>query len=156
MAISYPKRYECRDATQLQAPYNAPFQDVTKISMSDNTEQSLKHARELTEAGRHDDARMALLEILKDQPDNQAALIMLGGAYFAMQKYNEAEMVFVRLILKHPGKGEYSIALFNTLWKLNRHEEALEEIKRFMESADKEAEKATVDQYLNIIKELEA
>lgn len=156
MVISYPKRYASRDATQLQATYNPRSKAITKFPMSDITEQTLKHARELTEAGRHDDARMTLLEILKDQPDNQAALIMLGGAYFAMQKYNEAEMVFVRLILKHPGKGEYSIALFNTLWKLNRHEEALEEIKRFMESADKQAEKATVDQYLKIIKELEA
>ncbi|MDH5446958.1 MAG: tetratricopeptide repeat protein [Gammaproteobacteria bacterium] len=124
--------------------------------MSNTAEQYLNRARELTEAGQLDGARQCLLEVLKENPDNQAALIALGGIYFTQQQYNEAEMVFVRLILKHPGKGEYSIALFNTLWKMDRHAEALEEIKRFLEMADKEAEKTTVEQYMNIIKKLEA
>ena len=97
-------------------------------------------ARELTDAGKHDDARLCLLKLLQKEPDNQAALIMLGGAYFNMGKYLEAEMVFERLILMAPGIGKYSIALFNTLWKLSRHEEALEEIKRFMIQADRQAE----------------
>lgn len=65
-------------------------------------------------------------------------------------------MVFERLILMEPGKGQFSIALFNTLWHQGRHEEALEEIKRFMEHADKGAEKETIEQYITIIKEFEA
>lgn len=121
--------------------------------MTQNTEQTLKHVRELTEAGRHDDARLCLLELLKDEPNNETALIMLGGAYFAMEKYSEAEMVFERLILMEPGRGQFSIALFNTLWHQERYEEALEEIKRFMEHADHEAEKETIEQYMAIIKE---
>ena len=129
---------------------------LKKRPMTQKTEQTLKLARELTEAGKHEDARLCLLELLKDDPKNQTALIMLGGAYFAMQKYPEAEMVFERLILMEPGKGQYSIALFNTLWKSERVEEALEEIKRFMEHADKGEEKETIKQYVAIIKELEA
>ncbi len=124
--------------------------------MTTNTEQTLQRARDLTEAGRHEDARLCLLELLKKEPNNETALIMLGGAYFAMSKYNEAEMVFERLILMEPGRGLFSIALFNTLWKTGRKEEALEEIKRFMQHADKVAEHETIDQYIAIIKEFEA
>ncbi len=120
-----------------------------------DSKMTLNQARELTDAGKHDDARLCLLRLLQKEPDNQAALIMLGGAYFNIGKYLEAEMVFERLILMAPGIGKYSIALFNTLWKLSRHEEALEEIKRFMIQADRQAEKETVEQYLAIMKELD-
>lgn len=123
--------------------------------MPHTTEQRLRRARELTQAGRHNDARLCLLELLKDEPDNETALIMLGGAYFELQKYAEAEMAFERLILMEPGRGRFSIALFNTLWRQKRYEEALEEIKRFMEHADHEAEKETIRQYMAIIREFE-
>lgn len=116
-------------------------------------EQLLHNARSLAEAGQHDDARRCLLELLQQEPDNQAALIMLGGAYSAMQKYSEAEMVFERLILIDPGRGEFSIALFNSLWKMDRREEALEEIRRFMQHADTIAEKSTIQQYMKIIED---
>jgi len=117
-------------------------------------EQQLHNARSLSEAGQHDDARMCLLEILKQVPKNMTALMMLGGAYFSMEKYSEAEMVFERLVLMGAGTGEFSIALFNTLWKMNRHEEALEEIKRFMEHADQESEAETINQYLSITEKI--
>lgn len=123
--------------------------------MSNNTQQLLKRARELTEAKRHEDARLCLLELLKAEPNNETALIILGGAYFELGKYAEAEMVFERLILMKPGRGEYSIALFNTLWHQKRYEEALEEIKRFMDHADKASEEETIRQYIAIIKEFE-
>ena len=122
--------------------------------MSENIEQKLHNARSLSEAGQHQDARLCLLDVLKEEPDNQTALIMLGGAYFAMKKYPEAEMVFERLVLMGPGVGKFSIALFNTLWKMDRHEEALEEIKRFMLHADKVKEAETIAQYLHITSSL--
>ncbi len=46
-----------------------------------------------------------------------------------------------------PGKGQFSIALFNTLWKADRKEEALEEIKRFMSIANQDEEAETIKQY---------
>jgi len=118
--------------------------------MSLDIEQNLKKAHQLTEAGSHDEARLCLLEVLKKEPNNQTALLMLGGAYFCSDKLAEAEMVFERLILQSPGTGKYSIALFNTLWKLNRPEEALEEIKRFMSHADQVEERETIEQYIAI------
>ena len=117
--------------------------------MSDK-EKSLEQALLFVESGKNDEARFCLLESLKEDPDNHAALLMLGGSYFADEKYSEAEMVFERLILMEPGEGKFSIALFNTLWKSDRTEEALEEIKRFMSTADSVKEKETFDQYMEI------
>lgn len=117
--------------------------------MSDK-ERSLEQARSLVESGKNDEARFCLLESLKEDPDNHAALLILGGSYFVDEKYSEAEMVFERLILMKPGDGKFSIALFNTLWKSDRTEEALGEIKRFMSAADLVKEKETFDQYMEI------
>jgi len=113
-------------------------------------EKELNQARSFDEAGKNEEARMCLLELLKEDPDNHAALLMLGGSYFVDEKYPEAEMVFERLILMEPGDGKFSIALFNTLWKSDRTEEALEEVKRFMTTADPVEEKETFEQYMEI------
>ena len=118
--------------------------------MSQDIEQTLRQARAFADTGNSDDARSLLLEVLTEDPDNQAALLMLGGEYFTSAKYSEAEMVFERLILQSPGKGQFSIALFNTLWKMDRHEEALEEIKRFMAIADQDEEAEIIKQYAEI------
>ena len=122
--------------------------------MSLDIEQTLRQARAFADTGNHDDARGLLLEALKEDSNNQAALLMLGGEYFSSAKYSEAEMVFERLILQSPGKGQFSIALFNTLWKMERREEALEEIKRFMAIADQEEEADTIKQYAEITLQL--
>jgi predicted Zn-dependent protease len=122
--------------------------------MSVDSNQVLNEARTLAQAGKNDDARMLLLELLKEDSDNQTALLMLGGSYFVDDKLREAEMAFERLILLEPGLGIYSIGLFNTLWKLGRQEEALEEIKRFLEVADKSLEQETVQQYMAITQKL--
>lgn len=119
-----------------------------------NLESQLAQAQTLSQQGKEDEARMLLLELLQKEPNHETALLMLGGSYFCSNKLSEAEMAFERLVLLAPGCGKYSIALFNTLWKLERQEEALEEIKRFMGNADKQAENETIQQYLEIIKQI--
>ena len=64
-------------------------------------------------------------------------------------------MIFEKLILLEPTIGRFSIGLFNKLWKMNRHEEALEEIKRFLSHADQEVEQETIGQYITIINQIE-
>lgn len=118
-------------------------------------EEKLQQAQEFIAANQHDEARMCLLEILKEDATNKPALIMLGGSYFSMEKYAEAEMVFERLILLEPGVGQFSIGLFNTLWQMDRQEEALEEIKRFLSNADHDLENETIGQYIAIVNQLD-
>lgn len=112
----------------------------------------LSQARAHADNGDHEQARLLLLELLKEQSDNQPALIMLGGDYYEAKMYGEAELVFDRLITMNPGTGEYSIALFNCLWKQGRHQEAAEEIRRFITVADPVAERATLEQYAALSK----
>ncbi len=117
-------------------------------------EERLAEAKSLLESGKGEAGRVALLEILREEPKQQAALMMLGGDYFACAKYAEAEMVFERLQQSLPGSGPVSIALFNTLMKQGRHEEAAAEIRRFIGVADREAERETLEQYMAISKAL--
>jgi len=117
-------------------------------------EERLKNAKALLEAGNTIEGRMALLELLKDEPHNAATLLMLGGVYFYEKKYAEAEMVYERLILAEPGSGMLSIALFNSLWHQGRHGEAAEEIRRFISVADRVQERETLAKYAEVIKNL--
>ena len=121
--------------------------------MSD-IEEKLKQAKILLETGNTVEGRMTLLELLKDEPDNATALLMLGGVYFYEKMYAEAEMVYEKLILAEPGSGMLSIALFNTLWNQGRHTEAAEEIRRFMSVADKVTERETFEKYAEVIKNI--
>ena len=123
--------------------------------MSIDIAENLAKAKTLVEQGQDAKARRLLQTILAQEPDNQAALLMLGGSYFCDGMLQEAEIVFERLVLSDPGRGEYSIALFNTLWKLNRTEEALEEMRRFLSAADRVKERKTVEQYMALVKTLE-
>lgn len=113
-------------------------------------EGQLHRAKALLEGGRSEEARLCLLELLQKEKDNTAALLILGGVYFAEQKYAEAEMVFQRLVRLEPDSGRLSIALFNTLWKQGRHEEAAGEIHRFLAVADRVKEAETLRQYAAI------
>lgn len=119
-------------------------------------ENILSNARSLTEQGKKEEAQMCLLAALKEDPNNIAALLMLGGAYFVDNNFNEAKIVFERLVGLEPAVGQYSIALFNTLIRLHEVDDALEEIKRFMSVADKNAEKEVVSQYLSILDTMES
>lgn len=122
--------------------------------MNHDIQNSLNSARQYIELHDNNDAQILLLDILTKEPNNMAALLMLGGSYFSSEKYSEAEMVFARLILLESANGQFSIALFNVLMKLDRHEEALEEIKRFLQNADKNLQKDTILQYQEILQTL--
>lgn len=124
--------------------------------MSLDVEKILDNARSLAEAGKKEESQMCLLAVLKEEPDNIAALLMLGGAYFVDNNLKEAKVVFEHLVSIEPGSGQYSIALFNALWRLQQTDEALEEIRRFISVADKETEKETIEQYMSILETIES
>jgi len=122
--------------------------------MTTDIETNLNQARIHLENDEKQRAHDLLIETLKIDPDSQSTLLMLGGYYFSESKLPEAEMIFEQLILLEPTTGQYSIALFNTLWKQERLDEAFEEIRRFMSVADKVTEKETFDQYVEIARKL--
>ena len=117
--------------------------------MSD-TERRLAEAKALLEGGSSEAARLLLLQLLQGEPNHPTALLMLGGAYFYEKKYAEAQLAYERLIELEPGSGMLSIALFNTLWKQGKHDEAAAEIARFIQVADPHRERGTLEQYADI------
>lgn len=101
-------------------------------------------------------AQQLLLDILRKEPHNSAALYMLGGSYFCDEKYPEASVIFEQLVLMFPDEGRASTGLYNALWKQSKATEAVTEIKRFLETADPKVERETVLSYLKIIETLSA
>ena len=75
--------------------------------MSLDVENILKNARSLAEQGKKEEAQMCLLAVLKEEPDNISALLILGGAYFVDNNFKEARIVFERLVSIEPGTGQY-------------------------------------------------
>lgn len=116
----------------------------------DNIEETLQSIREGLQGGRADAARLALLQLLQQHPDHPTALLMLGGVYFHEHKYAEAQLAYERLVRLEPGSGMLSIALFNSLWRQGRHEDAAAEIHRFILAADPQRERHTIEQYAAI------
>ena len=121
--------------------------------MKINIESAVKHARDLSQVGDEQEARVILNDLLQVEPECIPALLILGGSYFCEGLYDEAEFVFRNLVSVAPGLGEASVALFNALWKQNKKDPALQEIKRFTSVADKEEEKQTIQDYQSLIKQ---
>jgi len=123
--------------------------------MNVNVEKAIQHAKDLSQSGNEAEARIILNDLLQIEPDNVSALLILGGSYFCEGLYGEAEAVFYNLVGVAPGFGQASVALFNALWKQDKQENALREIKRFTTVADKVEEKQTIQDYQSIIKQLD-
>lgn len=101
-------------------------------------------------------AQEILLDILRQEPHNTAALYMLGGSYFCEKKHTEAAVIFEQLVLMFPGEGKASTGLYNALWAQQKATEAVTEIKRFLENANPKEEKETIVAYIRVIETLSA
>lgn len=101
-------------------------------------------------------AQEILLDLLRKEPHNTAALYMLGGSYFCSERFSEAIVIFEQLALMFPGEGKASTGLYNALWQQGNATEAVTEIKRFLENADPKLERETISAYLQIIETLSA
>ena len=114
-------------------------------------EKQLELAKALSAKGDESQAQDMLVQLLKQEPHCAPALFMLGGSYFCTQSFNEAAVIFEQLVLMFPGDGKASTGLYNARWKAGKVTEAVEEIKRFIQSADRQAERETIEAYLRCL-----
>jgi len=119
-------------------------------------DENLERARELSAQGEEEQAQTLLLDVLREQPHSSAALSMLAGSYFCTEKYVEAIVLFEQLVLMFPSSGKASVGLYNSHWQSGQSMQALEEIKRFLQVADRKTEQETVSAYMRIIETLSA
>jgi predicted Zn-dependent protease len=92
-------------------------------------------------------AKEMLVSLAASSPHSVAVFAVLGDVYMEMGLLGEAISAFRSAVRLAPKLEGVSLALFHCLWKLNRRDEALEEVKRFMSVSD------SVD-YREIINEL--
>ena len=123
--------------------------------MSD-TDELLQQAKEESANKNEPKVQEILLDLLRKEPHNTAALYMLGGSYFYTEKFAEAAVIFEQLVLMFPGEGKASTGLHNALWKQGKMTEAVTEIKRFLENANPNTERNTIAAYMQVIKTLSA
>lgn len=114
-------------------------------------EKQLELAKGFSDQSDEPKVQEVLVELLKQEPHCSPALFMLGGSYFCTQSFNEAAVIFEQLVLMFPGDGKASTGLYNARWQAGKVTEAVAEIKRFIQSADRETERETIDAYLRII-----
>lgn len=123
--------------------------------MSDS-EAMLLEAKAASDEKNEPRAQGILLELLRTEPHNSAALYMLGGSYFCEGKYPEAAVIFEQLVLMFPDDGKASTGLYNALWSQGKIMEAVTEIKRFFENADPAIEQDAIRNYKRIIETFSA
>ena len=107
-----------------------------------NIDDTLKQAQALSQNKKEEEARQLLIEVIKLEPNNRSAIIMLAGSYYCTLHFREAVVSFERLVLLEPQLAQASIGLVNAHIALNQKDEALREIERFEALADADNNKS--------------
>lgn len=115
--------------------------------MKEELENQLSKALKFQDAGQLESAKNLLLELTEKDPQSIRILTALGSVYYDTRNWDEAVSVFKRTVELSPALEGVSKGLFHSLWKLGRHVEALEEVKRFQSISDSE-------DYREIVKEI--
>ena len=115
--------------------------------MNEELKTQFSEATKLQDAGQLESAKNLLLELAEKDPQSTRILAALGLVCYDLGLWKEAVDVFKRAIELSPALEGVSKGLFHSLWKLERHVEALEEIKRFQTISDSE-------DYREIVKEI--
>ena len=104
----------------------------------DKYNELVKEGAWLVGRGNVEEAIVWLTRLTKDSPNPAAAYLVLGDIIWGEKRLDEAEEVFQLAIKKHPKLEIASKGRFHALWESERYEDALAEIRRFMEISDSE------------------
>jgi len=95
-----------------------------------------------------------LKAISRKYPKSSRPLLLLAAIAFEAEMYLEAGKAFEKLITLRPKSNMISLGLFHSLWGQERFGEALEEIKRFLETVGKSRHKRQINEYMEILREI--
>jgi tetratricopeptide (TPR) repeat protein len=116
-------------------------------TMKEEFKKQYSEAVKLHEAGQFESAKKLLLDLAEKDPKSTAVLAILGHVCLDMGDLDGAVSIFKRAVELSPTLEGVSLGLFHSLWKLEKHVEALEEVKRFQSISDSE-------DYREIVKEI--
>jgi predicted Zn-dependent protease len=83
-------------------------------------------------------AEKSLSELGEDYSGDPTINLVRAGILFSMDKFPEALRLFDTITKLQPRSELASRGLFHSLWKLGRHDEAFEEMKRFLSISESE------------------
>jgi predicted Zn-dependent protease len=85
-----------------------------------------------------DEASRLLEELAEQNPEDPVVALLLAGIFFDVQRFGDARALFAKIVHLKPKSELASRGLFHSLWKLERHDEAFDEMRRFLAIADSE------------------
>lgn len=94
---------------------------------------ALLKAKKLQNKGEISLAMDLLLDLANMYPHCKATFILLGNLYWGKDDLKQAQAYFRKAVELDPQWEIASLALYHTLWSNGLHEEALEEMKRFVQ-----------------------
>jgi tetratricopeptide (TPR) repeat protein len=100
-------------------------------------EKEIERAIDFKNKGDNWTAIEILEQVDRDHPDYGAAVGLLGCLLWSEKELNRAVLVLQRSVALSPHAPMISLALFHSLWELDRKEDALEEMKRHLSATGK-------------------
>ena len=101
-----------------------------------DTEKQFELAVLLRDQGSLAEARNVLERLTVEDGATLAELAVLGDVYWDLGNLSAAIETFRRCTTMAPMNECVSLGLFHTLWQSGQHEQALDEMKRFVQSKD--------------------
>jgi len=111
-------------------------------------ERLFKEAIELRDIGNLEGASKLLLSMMKMYPDVPAIYLVSGGIYKNLEQLDEAVSCFRKAVQLEPKSELASLGVFHCLWQKEEYDDALHEMRRFLEAGGKSKD------YDDIIQEL--
>jgi protein O-GlcNAc transferase len=87
-----------------------------------------------------EDAARALSSLAAEYPEDLEVRFAAASVLLRLDRYTEAIPHFERVVAACPMHEWASLGLFHSLWKLDRHKDALREIKRFADAGGESME----------------
>ena len=87
-------------------------------------------------------------KLLADElPTDPAVCGVLASLYFQVDKFDESAVFFKKAVDLSPASEVASLGLFHSLWSIGKKEEALKEMRRYLEISESE-------EYKNLLSEI--
>lgn len=107
--------------------------------MQHSFEERFERAMQFRQESKHQAACDKFVELLSEQLSNKTVLGMLSVCSFEMEGYELAAVYATKLVAVSPKSETASLVLFHSLWKMNREDEAFDEMRRFLSLASSDA-----------------
>lgn len=113
--------------------------------MTEDQKREFASAYQLRLSGDSNGAASMLQKLSVELPGSAKVALTLGDTYSDLGELDHALPCFLKAVDLKPSSEIASLALFHCLWKMDRSDEAFEEMRRFMKDNDSEEYKQLLE-----------